>query len=61
MTREDRDLFRGWQAAEKGLPPDPYEAPAFLEGYAIGLATVRDRRIRKALANIKLPPPPRRH
>lgn len=61
MTREDRDLIRGWQAAEKGLPPDPYEAPLYFEGYDLGLVADRQRRLRKALANIKLPQPPRRH
>ena len=61
MTREDRDIFRGWQHGARGLPPDIGASPEYLEGYDLGLATDRQRRLRKALANIKLPPPPRRH
>lgn len=41
MTKADRDLFRGWQAADKGLPPDPYESPEYLEGYLLRLKTKR--------------------
>ncbi|MCK9549182.1 hypothetical protein [Aquamicrobium sp.] len=54
MTREDREIFRGWQHGERGLPPDLYSTPEYIEGYEMGLATARNRRIQKALANIKL-------
>ena len=61
MTREDRLFIRGMDHAEKGVPPDPYEDPLYHEGYDIWMTVIRQRRLRKALANIKLPPPPRRH
>lgn len=37
VTRADRDLFRGWQAADKGLPIDPHQSPEWLEGYLLRL------------------------
>lgn len=43
MTRADRDLFRGWQAAQRGLPLDPYETEEWREGYMLYLKS-RERR-----------------
>ena len=55
MTRTDRDIFRGWQHAMRDMPPDPYPTKDYEDGYAIGLATVRSKRIARALQNIRIP------
>lgn len=55
MTRSDREQIRGWQHAMRDMPPDPYSTKDYEEGYAIGLATVRSKRITKALQNIRIP------
>lgn len=54
MTRTDRDLVRGWQAAQRGLPPEPHEPQEFHEGYAIWLETARRRRLERAIANLRI-------
>lgn len=33
MTDEDRDYLRGWQAASRGDPFDPYETEKWREAY----------------------------
>lgn len=49
MTRADRDLFRGWQAAQRGLPPEPHEPAEWHEGYRIWIDTMRRKRLLQAL------------
>jgi len=60
MTREDRLLIRGWTDALKGLPPDPHEDPFYREGYELWLETMRQKRISKAILNLRVPPRQRR-
>ena len=56
MTREDRLLIRGWTHAQQGLPPDPHEDPFYREGYELWLETMRQKRISKAILNLRVPP-----
>lgn len=37
MTRIDRDVLRGWQAAQKGFAMDPSETPEWQDGYRMWL------------------------
>lgn len=61
MTRIDREIFHGWQAAQKGVQPHPDASPEWLEGYGIWLKTLASKRLQHAIANARIPPPPRRH
>lgn len=55
MTRSDREQIRGWLHAMNDKPFDPYSTKDYQDGYEVGLATVRSKRIARALQNIRIP------
>lgn len=44
MTADDREFVRGWQAAMKGDPDDPFASEQWRDGYRVGLATLAKKR-----------------
>lgn len=61
MIREEFDIFRGWQAAQKKLPFDPDASPEWLEGYAIWLNTLANKKREQSASPIRVSTPPRRN